>query len=188
LKKSTSSRASESGWAGAGGPRPFCREHRVELATVRKLGEPVDIGQGLEHPPLPDHLHVQSHPRLDHGGVEGLGDVVRRAFAQSSLFGFGRVEASDEDHADRRGPRVLLEPAQHLVAVEVGHDHVEQDDVGVMLLGQVEAFFAVLAQKDGVFPLQQISEHLPVGRRVIDDQDFLDTRLAFPQHVSWVGL
>ncbi len=61
---------------------------------------------------------------------EGLGDVIHPTQREGLDLVFDLVEGADEDDRQRRQVRQAVEPGAHLVAVQVGHVDVEQDQVG----------------------------------------------------------
>ena len=74
--------------------------------------------------------------------VERLRQVVVDAgVAEPTSLPRRRVGREDHDR-DVDGPRIALEPLEHLEAVDVGEVDVEQDEVRAVLLGQFHAHAA----------------------------------------------
>jgi hypothetical protein len=101
-----------------------------------------------------------------------LHDVAAGAGAQGGedLLVF-HVPGEDE-HLGLRGAAADL--AGGLEAVEAGHHHVHEDDVGVELLDGVEGFAAVAGIADDfdfLLVLEEHAEGLAEHRVVIDDED-----------------
>src|SRR6188472_2256121 len=68
--------------------------------------------------------------------------------------------------------RIVLELREHLVAVELGHEDVEQQQVERLLPQQVERLAAVLGEADGMaLSLEAAREHEPVHPVVVGDED-----------------
>ena len=78
-------------------------------------------------------------------GVERLGDVVVGAEVEALGLVGGRALGGQQDDRDRSP---LAQLAHDLDAVEVGHDDVEQDDVGADLLGLGEGLLAAACGDD----------------------------------------
>ena len=68
---------------------------------------------------------------------------------------------------------LILQPAQHLIAVDLRHHHVEQDDVEAFLVQPRDRLLAVLGDLDiGVaLQLEIERERIAVVVVVIDDED-----------------
>ena len=63
--------------------------------------------------------------------VERLGNVVAGSELESLHDVLGVVQRREENHGDVLVRGVRLQPFQLLVAVQVGHHNVQQDQVGV---------------------------------------------------------
>jgi hypothetical protein len=103
--------------------------------------------------------------------VERLGYVVVRAELQS-LHQVHRVDAGGEHH--HRHVRERAQLAQDLIAVDIGQPYVEQDQVGFLLLDDVETLFpARSAEHLHVAPLQRQAQldGFDDVRRVVDHHD-----------------
>ena len=83
-------------------------------------------------------------------GLNRLGDVVRRAELEArDLVGdFAERRQEHDDRVARGG--IALERAADLEAVELGHHHVEQDQIGVHAARDVERGAAVLRREQAV--------------------------------------
>ena len=78
------------------------------------------------------------------------------------------------DHDDGAGVATLLELIQHLDAGEVGHAHVEQDEIGRFTLRQFERRFPGIGLDDVVAPLFALLAQRPAHQAlVVHDHDFL---------------
>ncbi len=122
------------------------------------------------HRPL--QRQVRPDARQDDGEVERLGQVVVRPLPE----GLDHVAAvvlrrRDEDGQVGRGVG-LADGPQHLQAVEVRHQHVQQDQVEGALADQRQGLAAALRLGDGEpGPPQVAREHGAVGRLIVDDED-----------------
>ena len=128
---------------------------RLELAGLAvELDEHLDLGaQHLRH-----HRHR---------------DIVDRAdLVAAQMVGVGDLHARHEDHGELLEARVLADHGGELEAVDLRHDHVDQDDGDVGLEQDAERLvwgarldqvLAQLAQYD--FVAEQF------GRLVVDQQD-----------------
>src|SRR2546428_785152 len=97
---------------------------------------------------------------IDASGLEALADVLRA------------VARRDEDHRNTTGLGLRLETAARFPAVDAGHHHVKQDEIG--LLGPRERDRGLArAGRLGLAAnrLETSREKLDVGDFVIDDQD-----------------
>ncbi len=70
--------------------------------------------------------------RLEQLEVHGLGDVLVGAEGGEGLgLVLGRRErGGHDDHLYPRGGRVVLQAAAHLAAVHLGHERVQEENVG----------------------------------------------------------
>src|SRR6476646_220172 len=68
--------------------------------------------------------------------------------------------------------RVFLQLREHFVAVELGHEHVEEEQVEPLLSQQVERLAAVLGEDDRVpLVLETAREQEPVHAVVVCDEN-----------------
>ena len=124
--------------------------------------------------PVAGHLQFElgAHPRQHDRRVDRLGDVIDRAQFESAFLVLGGVHRGDEDDRDLARGRVLAQVLQDLVAVHLGHHHVEQDQVGTRVgHRRTQGPGAGIGGADAILRLQQFTENGQVLRRVIDDQD-----------------
>jgi hypothetical protein len=180
-------------------------EHRQPLAFggelhVARTGEDrgIDLGrevfgeldrEALQHPglfvegrvALLDLLQgiaqqqVGVHTRAHDGGVERLVDVIDRAELEplSLILGFG--PGGQKDHRNGRGLRIGLEPPTDLVAIHVGHRHVEQDQVRLVgRAGMFERLGATGRHPGAILILQDGECGGDVGRRVVEWPPIVD--------------
>ena len=82
------------------------------------------------------------HARGELHGLERLRDVVNAPGLEPRDHVVGLVLRRDEDHRDRSGLRVRLEPPAGLPAVDARHHDVEQDEIGVLALRDRECLLA----------------------------------------------
>src|SRR5882672_652282 len=139
------------------GSASVCASRRlICLATVRSLLERRDLG----------------HQFL---GVDRLDQVVLGPLPHApDTVGF-LVLARDDDHGNVFGRLVPRDGARRLKAVGARHDHVHKDQIGFLRFGLGNCLVAAF-RSDALEAVlgQRFHEKLPVGRRVIHDQYFLN--------------
>ncbi len=88
------------------------------------------------------------------------------------MFVLGRGHGGREDDRHVLHARDATHAAQHLVAVDARHHHVQQDEIGTRRLRhELEGTGPGSGGKDPMFALEQLAEHAQVLRVVVDDQD-----------------
>ena len=103
--------------------------------------------------------------------VERLRDEVVRA-GLDRLRLLGPDARGDHDHRQHGGVLVLAEASADGVTVQLRHDHVEQDQVGLFRLDQRESFGAVGRGDDVVATRGEDRFHQAnVLGNVVDDED-----------------
>ena len=113
-------------------------------------------------------------------GVERLGDVVVGAEVEPLRLVAGRALGRQQD--DRHRPP-LAQLAHDLDAVEVGHDDVQQDDVGPNFLGLLECLFAAAGSHDAeALVVQGQGDKLGDAWLVVGDEY---ERLTIQKQTSW---
>ena len=101
--------------------------------------------------------------------MERLGDVIVSAEVETLGLVGGRALGSQQDHGDGTS---LAELAHDFDAVEVGHDDVEEDDVGPNLFGLQQCLFAAVGGDDAEPLLAECDrDELGDPRFVIGDED-----------------
>jgi hypothetical protein len=114
-------------------------------------------------------------PGLENRRVDRLGEVVRGAHLEAADDAVELVDAGDHDDRQVLQGGVRSERRQHLVAVHLRHDDVEEDHVDRRRGRVAEALerFASVRGLDRLMadPPQQLREQLPVEGRVVDDED-----------------
>jgi hypothetical protein len=113
----------------------------VHLLLEKAVLVAQEIGHALE-------LQLGLHARQHHRRADRLGDVVHPADLEAGRLRFDIGLGRQEQHRDVGGARVLLEAAADLVAVHLGHHHVEQDDVGRRIgLGDLQRALALAGHR-----------------------------------------
>src|SRR6266511_1003281 len=113
-----------------------------------------------------DLLDVLTH------GVERLGQVVGRAELDAAHHALDVLERRDHDHRNVAKLLVALDPRQSLVAVQLRHQDVEQDDVEGLGAKRLQRPAAVLDGGDAVaLPLEVVRQDHAVDLVVVDDED-----------------
>lgn len=105
-----------------------------------------------------------------HGRAHGFDDVVHatgfEALGLVAHVGQGR----DEDHRDAAGLGPGLELAANVVAVELRHHDVQQDQVRGLLPCQLQRPGAVGGKLQAVVIAQDLPQHVQVGGLIVDQQ------------------
>ncbi|MNT20472.1 hypothetical protein D3C72_1557820 [compost metagenome] len=143
------------------------------------------FGRAFGHPPLqvgaflrqlqlrPRQAHVGVGAGQDFLGLEGLGDEIDGAQRKAAHLVVRIVLGRQEDHRHLAQGRYLLQAAAHFKAVEAGHAHVEQDQLGRARLGRPQGQFTVRRLAHGIAgAAQQIAQQLQRSRRIFNDQYF----------------
>ncbi len=114
-------------------------------------------------------IEMGAHPRQQFFRDEGLGDVVDRARGKRAGQTVALVVGGEKDHRHIAGLRQRLQSGDHLEAVETGHPHVQQHQIGRVALGQCERFAAIEYRHDIVVGVgQQLADDLHIGGLVVD--------------------
>jgi hypothetical protein len=153
---------------GVGGQQGF-RRHRQDVghavvpqaAPVLPLGLQGGVG-------LATAAQEAAQPGLQHGRNEGLGDKVRAAGFQGPGLGLRVGLPGDEHHRHRAQAGQGLQAFAQLQAVLVGHQDVQQDQVGWVRLGHPHGLLAI-GGPAGAHAVQGAAQQLG-DRIVIDDQ------------------
>ena len=84
-------------------------------------------------------------------------DIVDGAQVEAALLVDAVGQPGQENDGDGRRAGVGLETAADLVAVETGHQDIEQNDIGSgFRRRQFQGAFAIVGHDDGILILQQI--------------------------------
>ena len=144
-----------------------------EVVDVVQPGQAVAL-RGFDGLPALGQLHATVHPGLDDlpGGV-GLRYEIHGADFQAFQL---RVLIGGE-HDDGQLPQVLvrLDGLEDLHAVHAGHLQIQQQQRQVALVGfdQVHGLDAVLGIEHVVIGFDDVAQHHPVDRLVLDHQHLL---------------
>jgi hypothetical protein len=112
--------------------------------------------------------------RAHDGGVEQLVNVIDRAKLKPFCLILGFGAGGQKDHRNGSRLRIGLEPPADLVAIHVGHRHVEQDQVRLVAgTSMFERPRAAGRYLGAILILQDGQRRGNVGRRVVDDQNGL---------------
>ena len=104
---------------------------------------------------------------IDRLADEIVGSQLKRCFHVVQL----RIGS---DHDDGAGVAVFLELIEHFDAGQVGHAHVEQDEIGRFALRQLEPGFTGIGLNHVVSPLFALLAERPAHQAlVVDNHDFL---------------
>jgi len=113
-----------------------------------------------------------AHPHADFGHAHRLGDVVGCAGVEAGHDVVGLAAGADEDDGDVGGVGRALEAAADFQPVEVGQDHVEQDQVWLHAHGDVECALAGAGHERlvSLLPHHVLQQPEAVGG-IVDDQN-----------------
>jgi len=115
-------------------------------------------------------------PREELRGLEGLGDVIGSAAREPAHLVHDLAARGQEDHRDRRGRRVALDPKTDIVAVGVRKHHVEEHEVRQKLFDELDATPPVVGHRHHhAVRLEAALEHVG-GRLVVFDDDHAGRR------------
>src|SRR5439155_23741805 len=122
-------------------------------------------------------------------GIKRLADEALRAPSCRLLGGFLVDLAAEHHDRDRPDSVPLLDAPEHLPPIDLGHHHVEQDQVGRDLLQHPQSFVRAAGLAHGVALHLEVYAHVLAHTLVVvDDQDeraLLD-RAARPRAVEEV--
>ena len=102
------------------------------------------------------------------------GFVTKSTAPASSPRTFSRRlrESGEEDDGGAARLRVGLQPAARLVAVDAGHDHVEEDERGAGAVRDLERVLAAGGDEQAVAPpVERLAQEVEVRRLVVHEQD-----------------
>src|ERR1700679_1443606 len=103
--------------------------------------------------------------------LEWLAHIVDGAHGEGLDFVAGIVQRSHEYHWYIARTVDALEPPASLKAIETGHHHVKQDEIGLHQLGAPQALFAILSNEHvEVIVFEIINGNRQVGRDIVDYQ------------------
>ena len=105
-------------------------------------------------------------------GLNRLGDVIGRAELEAGdLVGnFAQRRQEHDDRVARVG--IALQRTAYFEAVELGHHHIEQDEIGMHPARNVERRAAVLRREQAITAaLERAHDQPQIHRAVVDDKD-----------------
>ena len=121
-----------------------------------------------------DHLeaHQRTHPRHQRDVGDRLGQEVVRARFQPP-HPVGRLaERGDHDDRNMMRRRIGFEAAANFEAVQIRHQHVEQDDIAQPPPANCQRLLPAHRDHDiEIFRGESRLQQLDVGEHVVDDQD-----------------
>ena len=171
--------------AGDDARRELGREEALELGEALQLGHlfrdaaleiPVECRQfaRLVLHRVVEALDAQQrpHPRHQLLLVDRFGEEVIGARLQSLDALFVRIERGDHDHGQYLRLMPSADRSAHLIAVHFRHDHVEQHEVGGVVVDLLQCF-ATGGGAGNLVALntQRIGQQFHVHWQVIDDQE-----------------
>jgi hypothetical protein len=118
------------------------------MSRRRRHGRDWPVQQARSRRDRRDALHQLAHLADERLALEGLGDVaVGLGFAGAGLV--ERLEgAGQQQHRDVLEGRIVLDRLADLVPVPLRHDHVGQDDIGLLLAGSGERVLSIVDGDD----------------------------------------
>gem|GEM_PF-5631617 len=128
----------------------------------------------------------------DFGRVDGFGDVVDGAAVEGADFFLGLVAGGHDEHGDVAPLGVFFQAVAGGEAIQLGHDEIEENKIGLIVLEELEGAAAVFGDEEFVACLGERIEHeRDVGRGVVDDEDFGGTHereAALRMRASWARM
>ena len=104
--------------------------------------------------------------------LERLGDVVDRSELKPLHLLDGVGQRGHEDDRDIPSLRTLLEPLAGGEPVQVGHEHVEEDQIGLDILELLQGALPILGDRDlETAGAQEVGQHREIGGRVVHHHD-----------------
>ncbi len=110
-------------------------------------------------------------PCQHNGRTDGLGDVVGRAQLEPQLLILRLRLRGEKNHRYVGSQDVGFEPPTNLIAIQVGHHDVQQNQVRRLGMGNFERALAIGCQFDGVVGFQQVAHQRQILRSVIHHQN-----------------
>jgi len=115
---------------------------------------------------------MRCHPCQDLGCFKGLGEVVNASGLEPLDLVPDLVKGTDEDDRDIAALLLRLQGPAHLVAVHVGHFHIQQDQVGPSESNRPQGQLAAGGRTHPIsLPGQDLSQQLQICRDIVDDQN-----------------
>mmetsp|Transcript_61352 Transcript_61352/g.150989 ORF Transcript_61352/g.150989 Transcript_61352/m.150989 type:complete len:274 (+) Transcript_61352:275-1096(+) len=115
-------------------------------------------------------LQMGAHPGHDGRRVEGLVDEIGTAGLETGTLVRGPGQGRQEDDRHPTRGRVGLELAADLVAVHLGHHHVQHDQIGWLAAADLQRLGSADRELDPELRLEHLGQQGQIGRRVVDDQ------------------
>ena len=117
-------------------------------------------------------LERVGHAQVELLEAERLRQIVVGAEAEALDAILLAAERGQKDHRHERQLGARAQRAHQRPAVELGHHHVGDDEIGPELIGAHQPLFAVAGRGDGVAALlQQRRDHAEDPRVVVHDED-----------------
>jgi hypothetical protein len=83
----------------------------------------------------------------------------------------GIVQPGDEDYGDVAGQAVFLKRGYNVKTAHVGHDNVQQNQIGCVLARGLNAGCAILFHIQGVVVGQYVGKRDNVKRRIVNNKN-----------------
>ncbi len=104
--------------------------------------------------------------------LERLGDVVDRSELEPLHLLDGIAQRGHEDDRDILSFRTLFEPPAGSKPVQVGHEHVEEDQIGLDILELLQGAFPILGDRDlETADAQEVGQDREIGGRIVHHHD-----------------
>jgi hypothetical protein len=105
------------------------RDHR-HLQPARRIKLLLQTGKmGVDLVPQPFLLEGGAEARFQQNWIERLEQIVDGAELDAARHAVHLGERRDHDNGEIAQPRLILEPGEYLESVDLGHHHVEKDEV-----------------------------------------------------------
>jgi len=164
-------------------PRPGVRHG----AALRRLHTDLKRRDGAHAQFIGHHLQPRqrTYPRNQHDVGHRLGqEIVGPGFQPTHAIGRAVQRGDNHDRNEMR-LRIRLQPAANLKTVDIGHHHVEQNEVAFGSRADVKRLGATGRGQDiEILGRQPRFQKLDVGGHVIDDQNTRGHRKSLPDKAS----
>jgi len=144
--------------------RRHCRDHKIEHHTDGSHRRPqimgddrihlITVGDGgaqlfvlpLNEPFGRNETDLMHHAHQQFVLIEGLGEKVAGTDLESLNEVVGAVESRKEDDRNLARRRVFLQDHGGIESADVGHHHIEEDQVGLLRLGHLDAHITTVGR------------------------------------------
>ena len=142
----------------------------VGAEAIQLSGGRFELSDSLIDSPL--RLECRADPRQELAIVHRFSQEVIRARLDPANPILSRLECGHDDNRYKSRRRVFLQHATHRYAVDIRHDHIEQDQVGRVSSHLVQRLPTAVRRIGRVTAIAELlNQQVDVQRLVVDDQD-----------------